>query len=218
MKFIAILEIMRVTDEPWIHRLISRNVSGREDHFRDGIRARDGKCVISGVVNSRAYRGNWTRFEGAHIFPLEKENLWIEWNYGLWITDMDDTNGISKINSCQNGFLLQANIHQDFDQYLLLVNPDDHYKIIVFDPDLDGLDGRILDPVCRNPEDPHRVSDQLLRWHFRQCVLANMRGAGEPIFEHDFPPGADMVGEISEGPYAKERFELDLAARLREVT
>lgn len=88
----------------------------------------------------------------------------------------------------------------------------------MFDPDLDGLDGRILDPVCRNPEDPHRVSDQLLRWHFRQCVLANMRGAGEPIFEHDFPPGADMVGEISEGPYAKERFELDLAARLREVT
>lgn len=30
--------------------------------------------------------------------------------------------------------------------------------------------------------------DQLLRWHFRQAVLANMRGAGEPVFENDFPP------------------------------
>ncbi|KAF8434904.1 hypothetical protein BGX38DRAFT_1218585 [Terfezia claveryi] len=33
--------------------------------------------------------------------------------------------------------------------------------------------------------DPHRVSDEVLRWHFRQNVLANMRGAGEPVFEHD---------------------------------
>ena len=23
-----------------------------------------------------------------------------------------------------------------------------------------------------------------------------MKGAGEPIFEHDFPPGSDMVGSI----------------------
>jgi len=90
----------------------------------------------------------------------------------------------------------------------------DNYKIVVFDDDLDGIDGRSLDPVCKDPEDPHRVCDNLLRWHFRQSVLANMRGAGEPVFEHDFPPGTDMVKEISEGPYAKERFELEMVARL----
>ena len=44
-----------------------------------------------------------------------------------------------------------------------------------------------------------------------------MRGEGEPVFEHDFPPGTDMVKEISEGPCAKERFELEVAARLRGV-
>lgn len=77
-----------------------------------------------------------------------------------------------------------------------------------------GIDGKVLDPVCRNSTDPHHVSEQLLRWHFRQSVLANMRGAGEPIFEHDFPPGTDMVGEIRDGPYAKERFEMEIAARL----
>ena len=83
----------------------------------------------------------------------------------------------------------------------------------MFDPDVDGTDGRTLDPVCRDPADPHRVSDEILRWHFRQCVLANMRGAGEALFEHDFTD-RDMMKDISEGPHAKERFELELAARL----
>lgn len=42
-----------------------------------------------------------------------------------------------------------------------------------------------------------------------------MRGAGEPIFEHDFPPGTDMIREIREGPSAQERFEMEIASRLR---
>ena len=37
--------------------------------------------------------------------------------------------------------------------------------------------------------------------------------AGEPVFEHDFT-NKDMVKEIYEGPCGKERFELELAARL----
>jgi hypothetical protein len=94
----------------------------------------------------------------------------------------------------------------------------DNYKIIVFEhDDDDGLDGRTLDPICRDPANPDRVSDELLRWHFRQSVLANMRGAGEPIFENDFPPGTDMMGEIREGPYAQERLEMELASRLRGI-
>jgi len=42
-----------------------------------------------------------------------------------------------------------------------------------------------------------------------------MRGAGEPIFEHDFPPGTDMMTEIQEGPYAQERLEMEFAVRLQ---
>jgi len=107
-----------VDNQPWVHRLIS---PGREDDFRNGIRARDGKCVISGTVNIAAPFDIWAGFEAAHIFPLEKESLWIQWNYGRWITD--DTTGVSKINSLQNGLLLDARVHQLFDQYLLSVNP-----------------------------------------------------------------------------------------------
>jgi len=51
---------------------------------------------------------------------------------------------------------------------------------------MDRLDGRVLGPVCRDSNNVRRVSDEPLRWHYRQSVLANMRGAGEPIFEHDF--------------------------------
>jgi hypothetical protein len=93
----------------------------------------------------------------------------------------------------------------------------DNYKVTVFDVDIWGIDGRILGPVCCDPANPQRVSDQLLRWHFRQSVLANMRGVGEPVFEHDFPPGTDMITELREGPLAQERFELELSHRLREV-
>jgi hypothetical protein len=59
--------------------------------------------------------------------------------------------------------------------------------VICFDEDLLGADGRQLDPICRDPADPRSVRDELLiRWHFRQAVLANMRGAGEPVFEMGF--------------------------------
>jgi hypothetical protein len=44
-----------------------------------------------------------------------------------------------------------------------------------------------------------------------------MKGAEEPIFEHDFPPSTDVVQEILEGPYAKERLGMELAVRLREL-
>lgn len=83
----------------------------------------------------------------------------------------------------------------------------------MFEQDDLGIDGRVLEGVCRDDGDPHRVSDELLRWHFRQCVLANMRRAGEPVFEHDFV-GKDMVREISSGPYGKERLEIEVSARL----
>jgi len=114
---------------------------------------------------------------------------------------MDDIPG-SQIHSCQNGFLLNARIHWAFDQYLISVNPDDGYKIVAFGTDDFGVYGRVLDPVSRNPNDPHRVSPHLLQWrHFRQSVLANMRGAGEPLFcDDDLPREPDMGDGIIADP------------------
>ncbi|QSS56572.1 hypothetical protein I7I53_04824 [Histoplasma capsulatum var. duboisii H88] len=210
---------LQVTDEPWFARITSHSVSGREDQFRYGVCARDGKCVISGQVNPWAQWNNWAGFEAVHVFPVGKESLWNEFNYGRWITNMDDAVGVSRIHSVQNGLLMTRSLHTLFDQYLFSINPDDGYKIVEFGPGSWGIDGRILDPVCRDPNTNNCVSDELLQWHFRQTVLANMRGAGEPIFESDFPPGSDMMATLRDEPYGKERFEMILDSKLQsEIT
>lgn len=84
-----------------------------------------------------------------------------------------------------------------------------------FVPDEYGIAGKHLDQ--RFLDEPDRAVDPLLRWHFRQAVLANMRGAGEPIFEHDFPPGSDDLGEIASDPMGGKRMEFELWSRLAPV-
>ena len=90
-----------------------------------------------------------------------------------------------------------------------------HWWDVSFAPDEDGIDGRTLEPACRDRTNPSSVSDEILRWHFRQSVLTNMRGSGEPVFETDFPPGTDQIKTLSNEPYGKERFEMEMDMRLR---
>ena len=63
-----------------------------------------------------------------------------------------------------------------------------------------------------------RLVDEPLKWHFGQAVLANVRGAGEPIFEHDSPPGSDIMGDIRRGPKTAERMESELFGRFAAHT
>ena len=115
---------IHLNDEPWVARLITYSLSGRPDEFRNGVRHRDRKCVITGQVNNLAPWNRWPGMHAAHVFPLEYENIWREHNYGRWITNMDDAVGISKINSTQNGLLMNSQCHSFFDQYLFSINPD----------------------------------------------------------------------------------------------
>ena len=219
VHLLILLASINVSDEPWIPKLISHKISGREERFCHEVRNRDRKCVISrtSIPEIHIQANNWTTFEAAHIFPLRHGSLWVQDDHGQWMTDMHDATGSSRINSIKNEFLLRMEVHKMIDQYLISVNPDDGYKIVVFDPDLYGSDGRILDPVCRNLDDPHCVSEELLRWHFRQSVLANIRGAGEPIIEYDIPSGTDMEGEVLAGPYAQGGSDLEIPAGLAQV-
>ncbi|MBE3041578.1 HNH endonuclease [Candidatus Bathyarchaeota archaeon] len=114
---------IRLSDEPWVQCLPTRSISG-EDRFRDGVRARDGRCVFTGIVNIFADVDDWLTFESVHVFPPEREPLWIDQDLGRWISDMDDATGASKINSTQNGLLMQSNMQAFWDQYLISVNPD----------------------------------------------------------------------------------------------
>ncbi|KAK9484434.1 hypothetical protein V1527DRAFT_497598 [Lipomyces starkeyi] len=198
-----------ITDEPCIARVLSRTASGRDE--------KDGRCVITGVVNPDADIGIWRGFDTAHIFSLSKEEEGRNQGLSRWITNRGE-DGYTGINSSQNGLLMRSQIYQHFYGLDFSINPDDNYKITSFDADVEQLDGRILDPICRVPSDYRSVRDELLRWHFRQTALANMRGSGEPVFEFDFPAGSDMIGDILSGPQAPERIEAELFSRLSDVS
>ncbi|KAJ8102414.1 hypothetical protein POJ06DRAFT_279864 [Lipomyces tetrasporus] len=198
-----------ITNEWCITRVLSHTVSGRDEMFRQRVRERDGKCVISGVVNHTRLvdQGDWSSYHAAHIFPLSGEEWFIANGFSRWITNRageDDTG----INSCQNGLLMLSTLHEKSDNVSFSINPDDSYRIVTFTDDIFNVD--------RNGE--RSVRDELLRWHFRQAVLANMRGLGEPIFETDFPSGSDMVGEILSGPEAVKRMEAELFSRLNGLS
>ncbi|KAH8154385.1 uncharacterized protein LAJ45_00912 [Morchella importuna] len=203
-----------INDETCLTRTISLGTGPRTADFRKAVRERDGRCVITGKEALNAHRGMWGGFQAAHIFPLAYLHHWNANNFGSLIS-IESTDGES-INSVQNGMLLRADIHILFDSYEVSINPDDDYKIVCFFTDGDGIAGNHLDQRFR--DDPRRPVDDLLRWHFRQAVLANVRSVGEPIFEVDFPPGSDMIGEILSGPKAGERMQYELFSRLVEVT
>ena len=96
--------------------------------------------------------------------------------------------------------------------FFKLITIQDDYKVICFFPSAIGEAGRRLSQKFL--DDPLRPPDSLLRWHLRQAVLTNMKGAGEPTFEHDFPPGSDIMGDIRDGPRAAERMEYEIFGRL----
>ncbi|KAL7620654.1 hypothetical protein AAE478_009649 [Parahypoxylon ruwenzoriense] len=202
-----------INDRQVVARTRSYSTGTRLESFRNQVRERDGRCVVSKLESDGPIYGDWLGFEAAHIVPLACEQIWRGQGFGNLITipppppRQQDT-----VNSVQNGLLLRAHLHQLFDSFYFSINPNDDYKIVYFQPDLDGIAGTFLDR--RLLDDGHRPPDELFRWHFEQAVLTNMRGAGEPVFEHDFPPGSDMMGEIRDGPNATERMEFELFSRL----
>jgi hypothetical protein len=196
-----------LTDEVPLLRTISLQSGTRVAAFRDEVRERDGACVFTGIRSSR-----WRAMQAVHIFPLAYEGYWKDHNYGRWITVPPTNPSHGSINSVQNGILLDSSMHHYFDFYDLTINPDDNYKIVSFAEESAqyNIAGQLNQSFLDNPLRP---VDQLLRWHFRQAVLTNVKGAGEPCFEHDFPPGTDMMGEIMSGPKAGERMEFELFSR-----
>ena len=110
---------IRVNDEPWLVRTISQKTGTGVAAFRDAVRERDGRCVITGKVAIDAEFGIWRGFEAAHIFPLAYQG---HRTFSPWITIPAATG--SSINSVPNGLLFRSDIHQLFDGYDVSINPD----------------------------------------------------------------------------------------------
>jgi hypothetical protein len=90
--------------------------------FREAVRLRDRRCIITGKVALGAQYDFWEGFEAAHIFPLAYEQHWRNNNFSRWITIRPAIGG--DINSVQNGILLRGDIHHLFDSYSFSINPD----------------------------------------------------------------------------------------------
>ena len=61
----------------------------------------------------------------------------------------------------------------------------------------------------------HQPLRILLKRHFRQAVLCNMKGRGpEYDWDEDITPGTDPISEISHSEEGKLRLELAMAERL----
>lgn len=88
------------------------------------------------------------------------------------------------------------------------------YKITQFGPgDAWGVDGRrLILPDCAPEFQPLRG---LLKYHFRNSVLCNMKGRGPGYdWDDDITSGCDDVAEISNSEEGQLRFELEMAQRL----
>ena len=105
-------------------RTISLNTGTRLTEFRDTVRERDRRCVITGHEAPRSDFGIWRGLEAAHIFPLAYEEHWTRHNFSRWITIPPVTATAASINSVQNGILLRADIHSLFDGFDISINPD----------------------------------------------------------------------------------------------
>ena len=104
--------------------MMSFQTGTRVDKFKDNVRERDGRCVVTKEENRGKEFGLWTSFEAAHIFPLAYEHQWKTQGWSQQITILPSRKSYGTINSVQNGILLRDDIHSLFDTYFFSINPD----------------------------------------------------------------------------------------------
>ena len=147
----------------------------------------------------------------------------------MWqhLTDTHHNQGPSRIDSVQNGLLLNATFHVYWDSWCMSINPvcillvssktvQTTMRLWFFLDTQERVtyDGNLVQftDTADLPAPPHA----LLYEHFKQAVLANMRGAGE-VQLLNFDPGEDSqsmdifekgAGKIFLETYLKDRLPI----------
>ncbi|PUU84230.1 hypothetical protein B9Z19DRAFT_1118105 [Tuber borchii] len=177
--FIVSAGTCATNNEALISSLEAIHPGARDGNFRTSVRDRDRRCVITETpVNERQVEcGFRSGINACHIFPIAHNWLWENKNYGRWVKDNidDESEPSGSINSVRNGILLRSDVHDWFNNYTLSIDPDDGYKIVAFNFDSRfGRSGaRLNQAYVQSPDAP---SKHLLRLHYRQAVLVNVRG------------------------------------------
>ncbi|KAG0134044.1 hypothetical protein HOY82DRAFT_537791 [Tuber indicum] len=113
-----------ITDETPLHRTKSLKTGTRVGSFREAVRERDRRCVITWKWVLLPQEDRWIGFEACHIFPLAHQAYWEDKKLDAWITIPPDNESHGRINSVQNVILLKNEVHAFFDAYELSINPD----------------------------------------------------------------------------------------------
>ncbi|PUU73718.1 hypothetical protein B9Z19DRAFT_1134579 [Tuber borchii] len=159
--------IIRITDPIITSTPTAQNHFNRSGRFRNDVRTRDGRCVVSGCVVPRTME--YDGYEAAHIYPIAYHHNWANDSHQFKLLPEGES-----IDSMRNGIFLREDIHTLFDRFIFSIDVDDNYKVIYFRIDTRGIAGNRLPQSFI--DNPHRPSDNLFRWHFKQAVLRNMRG------------------------------------------
>ncbi|KAL4970565.1 uncharacterized protein BDV14DRAFT_45354 [Aspergillus stella-maris] len=206
--------------EKVVRRAVTSQTSSRDQrenqrHFKDTLFTRDAcRCVITGE-DGPSYVNPRRGLLAAHIYPVARLEQWQKDGCQNWISGNSNTSLIApaKMFSAQNGLILCTRAHLVFDFFEIAVNPDRGYRTIFFGFDKQGLGGRVLSRSTKSGPIDHQVSDECLRWHYRQAIMVHMRGAGEPPWDTYDDQGGD-VGRIMELPDGAEILEAELGNRL----
>lgn len=122
---------------------------------------------------------------------------WVDNRMWQYLTDTHSNQGTNCIDSLQNGILLNNTLHAFWDHWVMSINPVFFFSYLTYIGKntmmvriiLDGLerqqyDGRVVQ--FRHTPDLPAPPYSILHEHWRQFVLANMRGAGEvPYLDYD---------------------------------
>ncbi|KAF8551880.1 hypothetical protein OG21DRAFT_217138 [Imleria badia] len=188
--------------------------------YRERARARDPCCLISSLP---VVRDDFSRFKEVHIFPRAHEVDWVNKGYPSRITDpatLPELGGPTKIDSIQNVILLRSDLHDAWDNYKSAVHPDRGHVVIPFVPGYDDIAGKVL-KLDHIADRNLRPLDDLFRDHFRQGVLKNMKGAGEPTWDYEDALGGGMMDlsrrDIWGGKFGQEHLEFEMAHRLHSL-
>ena len=118
---------LTVNNEPWLVRKVSTPDADSAPGFRESVRGRDCRCVVTGERSTfyEKYRKHWDwvwkGYDAVHIFPLAHEQHWVDHGYDSLVT-IPASEG--SINSVQNGMLLRRDIALEFESYVVSINPD----------------------------------------------------------------------------------------------
>jgi len=128
--------------------------------------------------------------------------------------------GPTKIDSVQNVILLRSDLHDAWANYKFGVFPDYGHVVIPFVPGYDDIAGKVL--KLDHIKDRNLCPlDDLFRDHFRQGMLKNMKGVGEPDWDYEDALGGRMVDlsrqDIWGGKLGQEHLEFEMAHRLHSL-